>query len=164
MSHIISYGFLASYQNLEKTDDRIPIDGRTDRPYFIGLFRLPSRSKKSGSKTCVVVCFTRIEQREFLWITTSFSTCAANFHSTLSTHDLQKTLLFWFQLTSPRFVRLTSHQMAIQTQYQGNQQLNEAPRICIFLKQNKKKYDLIIISTIKYHGWQKMKKYWPVTQ
>ena len=47
LSHATSYGFLASCQNLEKTNDTIPRkrpdrrkDGRTDRPYFIGPFRL----------------------------------------------------------------------------------------------------------------------------
>ena len=40
LSRTISYGFLASCQNLEKTNDTIPrkrLDRRrTDRPYFIG--------------------------------------------------------------------------------------------------------------------------------
>ena len=42
-----SHRFLAPCQNLEKTTDAIPRkrpdrrkDGRTDRPYFIGPFRL----------------------------------------------------------------------------------------------------------------------------
>ena len=42
-----SYGFLASCQNLEKTNDTIPRkrpdrrkDERTDRPYYIGPFQL----------------------------------------------------------------------------------------------------------------------------
>ena len=46
-SHTALYEFLASCQNLEKTNDTIPRkrpdrrkDGRTDRPYFIGPFRL----------------------------------------------------------------------------------------------------------------------------
>ena len=48
LSSTTSYGFLAPCQNLEKTDDAIPrkhpdgrTDGRKDRPYFIGHFRLP---------------------------------------------------------------------------------------------------------------------------
>ena len=51
LSHTTSYGFLASYQNLEKTNDSIPskhpnrwkerrTDGKVDRPYFIGPFQL----------------------------------------------------------------------------------------------------------------------------
>ena len=50
-SHTALYEFLASCQNLEKTNDTIPrkrpdrrkdgrTDGRTDRSYFIGPFRL----------------------------------------------------------------------------------------------------------------------------
>ena len=55
LSRTTSYGFLASCQNLEKTNDKIPrkhpdgqkdrrkdkrTDGRTERPYFIGPFWL----------------------------------------------------------------------------------------------------------------------------
>ena len=50
-------GFLAPCQNLEKANDTIPrkhlerskdrrMDGRTDRPYFIGPLSLPLGSKK----------------------------------------------------------------------------------------------------------------------
>ena len=48
LSRTTSYEFLAPCQISEKTNDTIPrkcldkrIDGRTDRPYFIGPFRLP---------------------------------------------------------------------------------------------------------------------------
>ena len=57
LSPTTSYGFLASCQNSEKTNNTIPenartdgrtdrrtdgwTDGRTDRPYFIGPFGLP---------------------------------------------------------------------------------------------------------------------------
>ena len=47
LSRTTSYGFLASCQNLEKTNETIPRkhpdrrkDGRTDRPYLIEPFRL----------------------------------------------------------------------------------------------------------------------------
>ena len=51
LSRTTSYGFLASCQNFEKTNDTIPIkrldrqkdgrtDGRTDRSYFIRPFQL----------------------------------------------------------------------------------------------------------------------------
>ena len=47
LSRTTSYEFLASCQNLEITNDTIPrkcpdrrIDGRTDRPYFIGPFQV----------------------------------------------------------------------------------------------------------------------------
>ena len=47
-SHTTSYGFLAPCQNLEKVNYTIQRklpdrrkDGRTDRPYLIGPFRLP---------------------------------------------------------------------------------------------------------------------------
>ena len=53
LSRTTSYGFLASCQNLEKTNDTIPRkhpdrrnDGRTDSPYFIGPFRLPPGVQK----------------------------------------------------------------------------------------------------------------------
>ena len=54
LSRTTSYGFLASCQNLEKTNDKIPTkrlerrkDRRTDRPYFIGPFPLmPGPTKK----------------------------------------------------------------------------------------------------------------------
>ena len=45
-----SYGFLALCQNSEKTNDTIPrkrLDRRTDRPYFIGPFRLPPGVQKA---------------------------------------------------------------------------------------------------------------------
>ena len=44
LSRTTSYGLLAPCQNSEKTNDTIPrkrLDGRTDRPYFIGPLRLP---------------------------------------------------------------------------------------------------------------------------
>ena len=54
LSCTTSYGFAAPYQNSEKTNDKMPrkhpnkrTDGRTagktDRPYFIGPFRLPPK-------------------------------------------------------------------------------------------------------------------------
>ena len=56
LSRTNSNGFLASCQNLEKTNDTIPRkrpdrrkDGRTDRPYFIGPFRLTPGVQKIGS-------------------------------------------------------------------------------------------------------------------
>ena len=53
-----SYGFLALCQNSEKTNDTIPrkrldrrMDGRTDRPYFTGTFRLlPGVQKETNIK------------------------------------------------------------------------------------------------------------------
>ena len=56
-SRTTSYGFLASCQNLEKVNDTIQRkcpdrwteggkDRRTDRPYFIGPFRLPPGVQK----------------------------------------------------------------------------------------------------------------------
>ena len=60
LSRTTSYGFLASCQNLEKTNDTIPrkrpdrrTDGRTDRPYFIGPFRLPPGVQKSLLQICL---------------------------------------------------------------------------------------------------------------
>ena len=69
LSHTTSYGLLASYQNLEKTNDSIPskhsdrwkerrTDGRVDKPYFIGSFQLmlggpnKKRNKKIKANTC----------------------------------------------------------------------------------------------------------------
>ena len=53
-----SYGFLAPCQNLEKVNDTIQRkcpdrwkDGRTERPYFMGPFRL-----LPGSKNMLVCC------------------------------------------------------------------------------------------------------------
>ena len=57
LSHTTSYGFLASCQNLEKVNDTIQrkrtdrlkdrrTDGKTDRPYFIGPFRIPPGVQK----------------------------------------------------------------------------------------------------------------------
>ena len=58
-------GFLAPYQNFLKTNDLIPrkhpdrqkggrseegIDGKTDRPYFAGLFQLLMTVQKSEQK------------------------------------------------------------------------------------------------------------------
>ena len=43
-----SHGILAPCQNLENINDTIPrTDGRMDRPYFIGHFRLPPRVQLS---------------------------------------------------------------------------------------------------------------------
>ena len=52
-SGMTSYGVLKPFQNFEKTNDPIPrkhsdrwADGRTDRPYFAGSIRPPSRVQK----------------------------------------------------------------------------------------------------------------------
>ena len=56
LSYKTSYRFLATFQYLVKTTDTIPRkrpnwhkDRRTDRPYFIGSFRLPRGSKSQIS-------------------------------------------------------------------------------------------------------------------
>ena len=57
LSRTNSYGFLAPCQDLDKTNDPVSIkcldrqpdggnDGRTDRPYFKGPFRLRTRVQK----------------------------------------------------------------------------------------------------------------------
>ena len=47
LSRTISHGFLAPCQNSEKTNDTLPrTDRRTNRPYFIGPFRLPPGVQK----------------------------------------------------------------------------------------------------------------------
>ena len=52
LSRTTSYGFLASCQNLEKTNNKIPRkrpDRRKDRPHFIGPFRLPPGAQREYS-------------------------------------------------------------------------------------------------------------------
>ena len=53
LSRTTSHGILTPFQISEKTNDRIPrkhldrrTDGRRDRHYFIGPFRLPPRAQK----------------------------------------------------------------------------------------------------------------------
>ena len=65
LSHTTSYGFLAACQNSEKTNDTIPrkcphrrMNGRMDRPHFIGPFRLPPGSKKALLNV-IIMCFTK---------------------------------------------------------------------------------------------------------
>ena len=61
LSHATSYGFLAPCQNLEKVNDTIQRkcpdrwkdgrtdgDGRMDRPFFIGPFRVPPGVQKES--------------------------------------------------------------------------------------------------------------------
>ena len=61
LSHTTSYQFLAPYQNLEKTNNiilRERPDRRTDRPYFIGPFRLmPGVQKRVLFLSSYEACF-----------------------------------------------------------------------------------------------------------
>ena len=55
-----SDGFLAPCQNLEKTNDTIPrkrLNGRTDRPSFIGSFRLPPEIENRESFMTRKICY-----------------------------------------------------------------------------------------------------------
>ena len=104
MSRTTSDGFLAPCQNLAKTNDTIPKrpdrrkDGRkeerTDRPYFVGPFRLPTGVQKDSG-------MRKKDQQRYLLIYSRFSRmikscCTIN------------RLLLWEQVIGPCPMNLTN--------------------------------------------------------
>ena len=71
LSGTTSYGFLAPYQNSEKTNDTIPRKGpdrRTDRPYFIEPFRLSPGVQKGLGTSFQVTFFIKYFDKKFSFV------------------------------------------------------------------------------------------------